>query len=580
MNATDIKSPADIRNLGIDQLSQLATRLREILLEKLAAHGGHCGPNLGFVEPAIALHYVFDTPKDKIVFDVSHQTYVHKMLTGRIEAFADPAHYDDVTGFTNPAESEYDLFEIGHTSTSVSLATGLAKARDLTGGTENVVAVIGDGSLSGGEALEGLDYAAELGTNFIVVINDNQMSIAENHGGIYENLALLRSTNGAAECNIFKAMGFDYIYVPYGNDLESLIDAFRRVKGSTRPVVVHIDTMKGMGFAPAERDKEHFHFTGPFNISDGSSEAPQMQTYVDVFAAHMLKAMQQDRRIVTLTAGTPGAIGFGPAERARAGSQFVDVGIAEEQAVAMSAGLAKAGCSPVFGVCSTFLQRAYDQLSQDVSINRQPATFVTFYGGVYGMNDVTHLGFFDVPMISNIPGILFLEATCRGEYIAMLDWAIRQTDTPVVVRTPSGAIVEREGDFDVDYATAPYELVEAGSGPVAIIAAGDFLPLAQQAAEILRTNGVEAAVYNPRKVCCLDTATLDTLAARKLIITLEDNSIDGGFGQKVAAYMSGKGPEVRVLGLPKAFPDRYNRAQFMAENKLTPQQIANIAMQA
>ncbi|MDE6287852.1 MAG: 1-deoxy-D-xylulose-5-phosphate synthase [Muribaculaceae bacterium] len=574
MNISDIKSPADIKKLSVDELPALAADLRKALIEKLARHGGHVGPNLGFLEPTVALHYVFDAPEDKIVFDVSHQSYVHKMLTGRIEAFIDPAHYDDVTGYTNPEESPYDLFSVGHTSTSVALASGLAKARDIQGKKYNVVAVIGDGSLSGGEAFEGLDYAGDLGSNFIVVVNDNQMSIAENHGAIYENLKALRESNGTCADNLFKALGFDYVYVPYGNDIESLVAAFRKVKDSQHPVVVHIDTMKGEGLPVAEQHKEQFHYSGPFDPATGAPKYTDDEPdYSDIFSEYMLARIAADPLSCVITAGTPGVIGFTAEKRAAAGSRFIDVGIAEEQAVAMASGLAKSGCRPVFGVAATFLQRTYDQLSQDLSLNGNPATIVTFYNGVWGLNDSTHLGFFDVPMISNIPGILFLAPTCRAEYLAMMRWAASQTAGPVVIATPGGAVVERDGDFEVDYATAPYEIVKPGHD-VAIIAAGDFLPLGLEAADAMHRHGIDPMVINPRRLSSLDTDTLDKLRSFKTVITLEDNSVDGGLGQKIAAYLGDSPVNVIVKGLPKAFPDRYRAADILAAQGLTPDAIA------
>lgn len=576
MNIAAIKSPADIKDKSVAELTQISNDLRKALIAKLAAHGGHVGPNLGFLEATVALHYVFDAPNDRIVFDVSHQTYVHKMLTGRIAAFLDPAKYDDVTGFTDPDESEYDLFEIGHTSTSVSLASGLAKARDLKGEDFNVVAVIGDGSLSGGQAFEGLDYASVAKTNLIVVVNDNQMSIAPNEGSLYDNLTLLRQSNGTAEPNYFKALGYDYIYVANGNRLEDLIAAFRKVKDTDHPVVVHLNTEKGMGLPVAEEHKEAFHFHAPFNVETGEAlaKAPAV-SYLGLFAQYMLQRMKSDPLTVTLTAGVPGAVGFGPAERREAGRQFVDVGIAEEQAVAMASGLAKEGCSPVIAEPSTFIQRAYDQLSQDVAINRQPVTLVTFYGGVWGMTDVTHLGFFDVPMISNIPGWLFLVPTCAEEYLAMLEWAINQKQTPVVVKTPTGAVVNRAGDFSVNYASVGYETVRDGED-VALIAAGDFLPLALDAAKAVAARGLNPKVINPRYVSKIDPADLDALAGFRKVITLEDNSVDGGMGQKIAAYLSELPVKVKVMGLPKEFVDRFNAGELLRKQGLTPEALAEI----
>ena len=576
-NLSELHSPADIKNLSEDELRALAAELRSVLTRKLAAHGGHVGPNLGFLEATMALHIVFDAPADKIVYDVSHQTYVHKMLTGRIGAFLDAARYNDVTGFTDPAESPYDIFSIGHTSTGISLATGLAKARDLRGGTENVVAVIGDGSLSGGEAFEGLDYAATLGSNFIVVVNDNQMSIAPNHGGLYANLAHLRDTNGTADCNYFKSLGFEYIYVPYGNDIHSLIEAFRAVKDSPRPVVVHINTIKGHGLPVAERNKEAFHFTGPFDARTGEPLHPATgENYLDAFAVHMLDRMRNNHNVCTITAGTPGAIGFGPDRRQASGRQFIDVGIAEEQATAMASGLARGGCRPVFCVCSTFFQRAYDQLSQDVAVNGTSPLFVTFYGGIWGMNDETHLGFFDVPMVTDIPGVTFLAPANLEEYIAMIDWAIDSATSPVVVRTPGGQLIHADRKVDTDYSHVRYETVRQGKD-VAIIAAGNFLTLGKQAADLMSERGIEATLINPRILSGVDTETLDTLRDYKTLITLEDNSIDGGMGQKIAAYLGTAPVKVHCLGLPKAFPNRYDPSELLASCGLTPEAIAALA---
>ncbi|MDE7388184.1 MAG: 1-deoxy-D-xylulose-5-phosphate synthase, partial [Muribaculaceae bacterium] len=442
---------------------------------------------------------VFDTPQDKIVFDVSHQTYIHKMLTSRIDAFLDPAKYDDVTGYTNPGESPYDLFTIGHTSTAVSLAGGMAKGRDLLGETYNVVALVGDGSLSGGEAFEGLDEGATLGSNFIVVVNDNEMSIAENHGGIYGNLSELRRTDGAAADNMFRAMGYDYIYVAEGNDVGALIAAFRRVKDSTHPVVVHIHTDKGHGYAPAEQHKEQWHWTMPFDRATGAPlHDYDGEDYSDIFATEMLAQMEADRRVCVLTAGTPGTLGFDPERRKRAGRQFIDVGIAEQEAVAMASGLAKAGARPCFGVVSSFVQRAYDQLSQDVAINGMPVVVNIFYASILGMNDVTHLGWFDTALISNIPGWVFLAPTTAEEYIAMQRWAMTQTDHPVAIKLPGGRVIHSTGPVDTDYSELNRFRMERQGSRVAIIGAGTFFNVAMQTADLLTASGIEATVINPR----------------------------------------------------------------------------------
>ena len=570
-----IHSPEDIKNLTLEELKDLSEELRANLMKKLSAHGGHVGPNLGVVEATVALHYVFDAPKDKIVFDVSHQSYVHKMLTGRIEAFIDPAHYDDVTGYTCPRESEYDLFEIGHTSTSIALAAGLAKSRDLEGGKENVVAFIGDASLGGGEALEALDFAPTLGSNFIVILNDNQMSIAENHGALYDHLAELRKTNGTAANNIFRALGYQYIYVEEGNDLQALIRAFKAVRDTDHAVLVHINTVKGEGLPVAEAHKEEFHYTGPFNLKTGAPlVADESEDYGEIFARHLLIRMQDDPKVVTITAGTPGAIAFTPERRVEAGRQFVDVGICEQAATALCAGLAKGGCRPVFGVMATFIQRSYDQLSQDIAINNLPAVIVDFAGGVWGIPDMTHLGFFDIAMISNIPEFVFLAPVSAEEYLSMLDWAIEQTDHPVLLRTPGGPVVHSDRPVDVDFFR--YDVVEEGE-QIAIIGAGSFFGIASEAASIIRKQGLNPTLINPRNLSQLDEECLDTLKGYKTVVTLEDGILDGGFGQKVAAYLGDSPVRVITLGLKKEFLDRYDAAEVLKANGLTPEQVAEAA---
>lgn len=575
IDLNEIHGPADIKGLDFAGLGVLSAELRAALLRKLSARGGHVGPNLGVVEAVVALHYVFNAPEDKLVFDVSHQSYVHKMLTGRIDAFIDPARYGDVTGYTDPRESPYDLFEIGHTSTSISLATGLAKARDLQGGKENVVAFIGDASLGGGMALEALNYAPELRSNFIVVVNDNQMSIAENHGELYEHLAALRASNGTAPNNIFKALGYEYIYVGQGNDIASLVEAFRAAKDKPRAVLVHINTMKGMGLPCAEANKEAFHYHGPFDLTSGASLAiSEAEDYTDIFTRHMLARMADDRRVVTMTAGTPAAFGFTPDRREAAGAQFVDVGICEQDCVAMAAGLAKGGCRPVMGVMATFIQRAYDQLSHDVAINNLPALFVDFCGGALGgLTDMTHLGFFDIAMISNIPDILFLAPATVEEYLAMIDSALDRADRPVFVRTPAGAPVHTDRPVPDDFTR--YDVVSEGAD-VAIIAAGHMLQTALDAAALLRPQGVNPTVINPRILSAVDAPCLDHLKNYRRVITLEDGITDGGFGQKVAAYLGSAAVEVCVLGLQKEFLDRFDPAEVLRANGLTAPQVADL----
>lgn len=570
-----IQGPKDVKKLNVNEMQELAVEMRKALLTKLSKHGGHFGPNFGMVEATIAMHYVFDSPKDKIVYDVSHQSYPHKMLTGRKDAFLYEEHYDDVSGYSEPDESEHDHFIIGHTSTSVSLACGLAKGRDLCGGKENVIAVIGDGSLSGGEALEGLDYASELKSNLIIVINDNDMSIAENHGGLYQNLKLLRDTDGKAECNLFKAMGLDYVFVKDGNDIQQLIDAFTQVKDSTIPVAVHICTQKGKGYAPAEEHKEQWHYCAPFNIETGESLYPMGgEDYSSVTADYLLKKMKEDPKVVAITSATPTVMGFTEDKRKEAGSQFVDVGIAEETAVALASGIAKNGGKPVYGVYSSFVQRTYDQLSQDLCINNNAATIVVYAGTVFGMNDVTHLGLYDISMMANIPNLVGIAPTTKQEYLAMLDWSIEQNAYPVCIRIPGGAMEEGEA-VTKDYSKLnTYEMLQKGSR-VAIVALGTFLGLGKEvAANLEKKTGTVATVINPVYFTGIDTGMLESLKAdHDVVITIEDGILDGGFGEKITRFYGNTNMKVLNFGLKKEFLDRYDVQEVLTDNHLTKDQI-------
>ncbi len=571
-----INSPADVKKLSVDEMTALAGEMRKALLFRLSKHGGHFGPNFGMVEATIAMHYVFESPKDKIVFDVSHQSYPHKMLTGRKDSYLDADKFDDISGYTNPEESEHDLFNVGHTSTSVSLASGLAKARDLKGEDGNVIAVIGDGSLSGGEALEGIDFAGEMDTNFIIVVNDNDMSIAENHGGMYRNLKLLRDTDGKAECNLFKAMGLDYVFVKDGNDITSLIKAFESVKDSKKPVVVHIVTQKGKGYAPAEKDKETWHWHMPFDPETGKSLFNfEGEDYGSVTCNYLLEKMQADKSVCAITSATPTVFGFTPDVRKKAGKQFIDVGIAEEHATALASGIAKNGGKPFYGVYSSFIQRAYDQLSQDVCINKSPVTIAVFAASVYGMNDVTHLGIYDIPMISNIPELVYLAPVTKEEYLAMLDWSLEQNEHPVAIRVPANFVSDGK-PFTKDLSKLnKYEMTQKGS-QVAVIALGSFYGLGVDAAKLIEEKtGVKATVINPYYITGVDKEMLESLKAdHKIVITLEDGVLEGGFGEKIARFYGDSDVKTLCFGLEKKFYDRYDPAEVLKENHLTPEQIA------
>lgn len=572
---SNIKSPADLKRLTIEEMEVLASEIRTLLIRKLSVHGGHCGPNLGMVEATIAMHYVFNSPEDKIVFDVSHQSYTHKILTGRADAFIYPEHYDDVSGYTEPSESAHDHFIIGHTSTAVSLASGLAKGRDLCGNRGNVIAVVGDGSLSGGEALEGIDWAAELNSNFIIVVNDNQMSIAENHGGLYQGLEQLRQSNGMCENNMFKAMGLDYIYVDKGNDIDALIKAFKQVKDIDHPIVVHINTLKGKGYALAEEDKETWHWSAPFDIETGNlTYNSDAEDYDDLTALHLLEKIKQDKKVCAITAGTPGVWGWTPERRQMAGAGFIDVGIAEEHAVALASGIAKAGGKPVLGLCSSFLQRTYDQISQDLCINDNPTTILVLWGSLSSMTDVTHLCHFDIPLLSGIPNLVYLAPTNREEYLAMLDWSIEYREHPVAIKVPMGATNHATRPVPADFSDInKYEKVESGSD-VAIVALGAFFALGENVVRLLKEQRINPTLINPRFITGIDTEMLDDLKrSHRIVVTLEDGALEGGFGEKIARYYGPSDMKVLCYGAKKQFVDRYNIAEFLADNRLVDTMI-------
>ena len=573
----NISGPQDLKKLTIEELQTLADETRTVLLEKISSHGGHSGPNLGMVEMTVALHHVFDSPVDKIIFDVSHQTYIHKMLTGRQKAFIDPKHYDDVSGYTNPKESEHDLFTIGHTSTSLSLASGILHARDLKNEKSNVVAIIGDGALSGGMAYEGLNTIATLGTNAIIIINDNDQSIAKNpKGGIYTALESLRETKGQATNNIFKALGYDYHYLEDGNNLEELISLFKEVKDIDHPVVLHIYTEKGKGFEPAERNHEKFHAGGPFSLETGEyiKKGTVSQTYNGITSEYLTRKLNEDPLAVVINAGTPGIV-FNRKLREQLGSQFVDVGIAEEQAVTMTTGLAKNGAKPVWAVLSTFLQRTYDQLSHDMALNNQAGVVLVYSASINSMNDESHLGFFDIPFISHIPNFVYLAPVNKEEHLAMLEWAINQNEHPVAIRVPVGSVVETGKEDKTDYSSLNKNKVEKFGEQVAIFGVGNFYNLAEEVSEQLKLeHNIEATLVNPRFLTGLDKELLNSLKENhKLVVTVEDGIVEGGYGQTVASYLGNTELKVQNYGINKKFYDRYNVEELMKENGLTVENI-------
>lgn len=571
-----IEGPQDLKTLTNEELSTLAEEIRETLIKKLSLHGGHLGPNLGFVEATIALHYVFNSPLDKFIFDVSHQTYSHKILTGRKEAFLSEEHYNDVSGYTNPEESDHDLFNVGHTSTSISLASGVATARDLQNEKYNVIAIIGDGSLSGGEALEGLDFAGNMNTNLIIIVNDNNMSIAPNHGGLYKSLKDLRETNGQSTNNIFKAMGLDYTFVKDGNSLPELITTFKQVKDINHPIVVHIVTEKGKGFKPAETHKEQWHWTMPFDINNPEKKpVSPSEDFGEITGRYLLGKIKQDPRVAVVVAAVPTNIGFNEERRKEAKSQFIDVAIAEEHAIALVSGIAKNHGKPVFATYSSFIQRTYDQMSQDLCINNNPATILVNGASIYGMNDVTHLGIYDIPLLSNIPNLVYLAPTSKEEYLNMLSWSIEQENHPVAIRIPCNEVVTDNRVPDKNYDNInTYKMEQLGNN-IAILALGDFYQLGEKLSQDIETElNIKPTLINPRFITGLDKKMLSSLKENhNTIITLEDGILDGGFGQKIASYYGKDNIKVLNYGLEKKFYDRYKVEEVLKENRLTPEQI-------
>lgn len=577
-----VNTPKDLKALSRNELVQLCGEIRQQMICRLSAAGGHVGSNLAVIEATVALHYVFDSPVDKIIFDVSHQCYTHKLLTGRKEAYTDPAKFASVSGFTNPAESEHDIFSVGHTSTAISLACGLAKGRDVKGERCNVIAVVGDGALSGGEAFEGLNNAAALGSNLILIINDNDMSIAENHGGFYQNLRLLRETDGKAACNFFQAMGLEYSFVRNGNDFCEIAAALEKAKDTDHPVVIHMCTVKGKGYRFAEADRENWHYTGPFDINTGKRlhETPPSETYEALTASYLADKMRKDPAVTAITAGTPKVLGFEEQLRKQFPKQFVDVGIAEGHAVAFASGIAKAGGKPVFGVSSSFLQRTYDQLSSDLALNHSAAVILVFFAGIGGGSQ-THMGVFDIPLAANIPNIVYLAPTCKEEYFSMLEWGLNQTEHPVIIRVPGVNTVSRAAALLPEYRhPAKYEIVEHGT-TVAILALGKFFELGESVRQkLLEEHGIHATLINPRYASAVDGAMLNALPqyGHRLVVTLEDGVIDGGFGEKIAGFYGTSAVKVLNFGAKKEFVNHVTVEEQYSRYHLTPEQIISDIM--
>ncbi|MCH5227846.1 MAG: 1-deoxy-D-xylulose-5-phosphate synthase [Muribaculaceae bacterium] len=583
MELQDIKSPADIKGLNYQELGEIASQMREAILNRTSQIGGHVGPPLGAVETIIAMHYVFDAPKDKLVYDVSHQAFAHKMITGRVDGYLYREDFPKVSEYTEPRESpEYDLFYAGHTSPAVSLCVGLAKARELKGDKYNVVALVGDGALSGGQAFEGLDAGGALNANFICIVNDNQMAIAENHGGIYKHLQHLRETNGTASDNIFKAFNWDYVYVAEGNNVQKLIETLRSVKDTDKPVVVHVNTQKGEGYRPAEEYRETFHFRKPFDIATGDLLiTPQGENATSVLKNFINRSVKKYPTFLAISSATPDDFGLSQKEREMLGKHYIDVGIAEQTAVSVMAGAAREGAKVVYAVVATFLQRAYDQLVEDWAMDPSPALMVVADSGIRGINDQTHLGFWDIPMITSIPDIIYLAPANLEEFDAMLEWGLAQNQYKVAVREPSYSVEHADYEVDKDYSDInKFKVLKEGKD-VALIGAGDFLVKARNVADLLKAQGIDATIINPRFVSGVEKDLLLNLVKdHKVIATIEDGSLEGGFGQRVASSLGAEEVKVLNFGLEKKFVDRYHSKELEETYGLLPEQITASILEA
>jgi 1-deoxy-D-xylulose-5-phosphate synthase len=570
----EVNEPEDIKTMSLDELKQLATEMRQLILERDEKIGGHVGPNLGIVETTLALHYVFNSPHDKIVWDVSHQCYAHKMLTGRKQGFLDPDHYDEVSGFTAPEESDHDFFKVGHTSTSVALADGLAIARDKLGKTDNVIAVIGDGSLSGGLAFEGLNNAAKLQSNLIIVVNDNNMSIDENQGGLYKGLKELRDTHGQSANNIFKFMGLDYRYVEDGNDLSEMIKVFKNVKDIDHPIVLHVHTLKGKGFKPAEENEMEYHWRGPFDPQTGKSTEPAAkESYSAAVVDELEKQVAAGVPIMAMNAAIPGMFDL-KRFQAKYPDNYWDSGIAEQECVTSAVAMATRGIRPVVFMNSTFLQRAYDQLVHDVALNDAPIVMIV-RGGTISDDSATHQGSLDISFIKNIPNLEYLVPTNLEEMMAMLKWAIKQTDTPILIRQPEKPVIHGQAS-QTDYSNIDYNFAHHGN-KVAIMAVGDFWQLGEHVRELMKQQlHIDASLINPESVTGIDQQDLHYLQEdHDLVVTLEDGTVHGGFGETVARYYGPTDMKVLSFGAPREFADNVPLNVLYEWYHLTPQQIVD-----
>ncbi len=600
-----IDSPADVKKLGAAELATLAGELRDEIIRVVSRNGGHLAPSLGVVELTLALHYVFDSPDDKLIWDVGHQSYAHKLITGRRDAFETLRQYGGIAGFPRREESAHDAFNVGHASTSISAALGMACARDFLDGDNYVIAIIGDGSLTAGLAFEGLNQAGHLKRNLMVIVNDNRMSIAKNVGALSQYLTRLRSapTYQRLESEVweimgkipavgararelasralegmrgllvpgvlFEELGFKYFGPLDGHNTELLIEAFERLKHTDGPLLVHVITQKGKGYQPAEDDASRFHGIGSFEKETGTLTGKSTTiSYTEVFGRTLTALAENDERVVAITAAMPAGTGLSDFA-GRFPERFFDVGIAEQHAVTFAAGLASIGMKPVVAIYSSFLQRAYDQVIHDVCLQRLPVRFMIDRGGIVGDDGPTHHGVFDLTFLRAVPDLVIMSPKDENELAAMVRTALEYDDGPIAVRYPRGAGLGVKMDYEPRSLPIGRGEVLRSGGDLSFIAIGSMVDVAVRAAEELAGDGVDASVINARFVKPLDRELIVEEALRTgRVITLEENAASGGFGAGVLELLQSEGDSrvtVRVMGLPDEFVTHGSRAQLLSD---------------
>ena len=570
MELTDIQIPSDLRDCSLTELEIIAQYIRNLIIHRTSHIGGHIGSSLGATDIIVALHHVFGLDDAQFIFDISHQSYAHKILTGRHEGFKNRDKFHTISGYSNPDESTHDAFHLGHASTSLSLVCGLMIGRDLQHGTHPIIAMIGDGALSGGEAYEALNHLATMSSQCLIIINDNDQSIAENHGGLYKHLQQLRETNGESSNNIFKALGFSYRYVDDGNSLESLIHALKNCKDETIPTVLHIHTTKGYGYCKAISNPEGFHNPSGFDIDTGETKKRYTNSYESIVAKQLIETLDQNKAACIVTAATPGGFCLTKDIREKLGAQYIDVGIAEEHATTLLAGIAHNGGTPILPIYSTFLQRAYDQIINDLCINNSNALILVYRASIYGNKDMTHLGFNDITMLGNIPNLMYLAPTTVEELESSIRYGLEHHNHPIAIRIPVGTPINDIAQSNtIDKPVTSYDITQSGN-TIAIIGVGNFYHKAVELSHAIR----EATHMSPTivKTLCissLDTDTLNELTKdHHIVITLEDGELEGGYGQKIASYYGKTSMKVLNYGISKQFYDRYKPEDVLQQNHL------------